>query len=338
MAGTSCSSGLNNLLSGSKTTETKLPCWYTNAQTNLINKANTASTNAPTGISGTNIQNAVNTLNSPTNPFANAESTLNSIASGAAHPFTVCATTGQVNPDTNTALGGLFAAQRQQLCQMLPQAIAPVQAGAVGSGNFGSLRGQTAINSARANAFDTLAAQQMQAALQNQATGATAAGAEGNVGAQCVSAQLNTGTAQLNAPYQNAANYANILSTLNAPKTCITQCQLSPLSMISTLAGVPGAFCKLTQSITGTGAGTLTNLWKTLFGGSGGLCCSSLTKCKTTGYCKSSCGNLIVCKNDQSGQYSGCSSTATSTGGTSAADVANAAQDAGYTSYDPNQP
>ena len=272
---TTCSSGLNSLLSGSKVTQTTLPSWYSNAQQNLINQAGTAQANAPTGIGGTNIQNAVTSLNNPNNQFQNASSALNTIAQGAANPFSTNAQ-GVTTPNTNTALGGLFAAQRQQLCQLLPQTIAPVQACAIGSGNFGSLRGQTAVDTAKTNAFDTLAAQQMQSALQNQSTGATAAGALGNVGAQCVSAQLNTGTAQLNAPYQSAANYANILGTINAPKTCTTQCQLSPLNAISTLAGTPAVLCKLATSVTGTGPGTLRGLYCSIFGGNGG---TNVTKC-----------------------------------------------------------
>jgi len=276
MAGTTCSSGLNSLLSGSKVTQTTLPNWYTTAQQNLVNTAGKALSGAPTGIGQTTAQNAVNTLNAPTNAFSTATNALGTIAQGAANPFSLCASTGQMTPNTGTPLGGLFAAQRQQLCQLLPQTLAPVQACGIGSGNFGSLRSQTALNTAKTNAFDTLAAQQMQSALQNQATGATAGGALGNVGAQCVAANLNTGTAQLNAPFLPASNYSSIINAINAPKTCTTQCQLSPLSSISTLAGTPAVLCKLASAVGGTGPGTLRGLYCSLFNGGGA---KNITSC-----------------------------------------------------------
>ena len=275
MAGTTCSSGLNSLLSGSKVTQTTLPNWYTTAQQNLVNTAGKALAGAPTGIGQTTAQNAVNTLNAPANPFSMAACALGAIAKGAADPFTTSAQ-GITTPNTNTPLGGLFAAQRQQLCQLLPQTLAPVQACNIGSGNFGSLRSQTALNTAKTNAFDTLAAQQMQAALQNQAAGATAGGALGNVGAQCVAANLNTGTAQLNAPFLPASNYSSIVNAINAPKTCTTQCQLSPLSSISTLASTPAVLCKLASAVGGTGPGTLRGLYCSLFGGGGA---KNITSC-----------------------------------------------------------
>jgi len=327
MAGTTCSSGLNSLLSGSKVTQTTLPNWYTTAQQNLVNMAGSGAANAPTNIGQTTAQNAVNKLNAPTNAFSTATNALGTIAQGAANPFSLCASTGQMTPNTGTPLGGLFAAQRQQLCQLLPQTLAPVQACGIGSGNFGSLRSQTALNTAKTNAFDTLAAQQMQSALQNQATGATAGGALGNVGAQCVAANLNTGTAQLNAPFLPASNYSSIINAINAPKTCTTQCQLSPLTAINTLAGTPAVLCKLATSVTGTGPGTLRGLYCSIFGSSapGNLTCAAL-KTLPCGRKVSSCGNLIVCQQDKSKCFSGALCTATSTGATGAACVTNAAQ------------
>jgi len=120
---TTCSSGLNSLLSGSKVTQTTLPNWYTTAQQNLVNTAGKALSGAPTGIGQTTAQNAVNTLNAPANPFSMAACALGTIAKGAADPFTTSAQ-GITTPNTNTPLGGLFAAQRQQLCQLLPQTLA----------------------------------------------------------------------------------------------------------------------------------------------------------------------------------------------------------------------
>ena len=158
-------------------------------------------------------------------------------------------------------MGGLFQAQNQQLNQLLPYQTAGTEAGAIGSGNFGSLRGQTAVDTSRANAFDTLAAQQMQAALQNQSTGATAAGTLGNVANQGITAGLTTGAAQMNAPYQGALNYANLINSVNAPTTVSQQNQMSPLSMIGSLSSIPSAASGLLGSlgITGSSFGGLGN-------------------------------------------------------------------------------
>jgi len=255
MAGTTSSSGLNNLISSTNQQQTTLPSWYDTAQQNVINQAGSALGQAP-GLGQTTAQGAINTLQGATNPFTQAQTSLNQIASGAANPFTTDPTTGVTTPNTNTALGGLFSAQQQQLNQLLPQLTSGAEAGAIGSGNFGSLRGQTAVDLARGNAFDTLAAQQMQSALQNQQAGASAGSALGNVGAQGVTADLTTGAAQMNAPFQAPTNYANLVNAVNAPATVSLQNQLSPLQMISSLASAPTAAGNLLTSIFGQGSGT----------------------------------------------------------------------------------
>ena len=255
MAGTTTSSGLNNILSSTNQQQTTLPSWYDAAQQNVINQAGSALGQAP-GLGQTTAQSAINTLQGPSNPFTQAQTSLNQIATGAVNPFTTNPITGVTTPNTDTPLGGLFSAQQQQLNQLLPQMTSGTEAGAIGSGNFGSLRGQTAVDVARGNAFDTLAAQQMQSALQNQQTGATAAGALGNVGAQGVTADLTTGAAQMNAPFQAPTNYANLVNAVNAPGTVSLQNQQSPLQMISSLAGAPTAAGNLITSIFGKGSGT----------------------------------------------------------------------------------
>jgi hypothetical protein len=227
--GTTCSSGLNNALSNSVVAQTTLPSWYSAAQQNIVSGAQNALNQAPSA-TGTTLQNSVNNLNNQNNAFRQGQSALNTIASGAANPWITCSTTGAVNPNTNTAMGGLFAAERQQLNQLLPTTIAPCQANAVASGNFGSLRGQTAVDTAKTNAFDTLAAQQMTAALNNQSTGATAAANLGNIGAQCNTAQLATSNAQYAAPFNAETSYANLINAVKAPGTQTTQTQLSGLN------------------------------------------------------------------------------------------------------------
>ena len=248
--GTTCSSGLNNLLATSAVTQTTLPNWYNNAQQNIISGAQSATQAAP-DFQNTVGQNAITNLQNPNNQFGQASNALGQISSGAANPWIVCQASGQVSPNVNTAMGGLFQAQDQQLNQLLPTTIAPQQAAAVGSGNFGSLRGQTAVDTAKANALATLSAQQMQSALQNQATGASAANALGNVGAQCINANLTGGTAQMNAPFQTPGNYANLINAINAPTTATEQAQLSPLQAISALGSLPKAVCSLLSSFGG---------------------------------------------------------------------------------------
>jgi hypothetical protein len=189
-------------------------------------------------------------------------------------------------------MGGLYAAQRQQLNQLLPTTVAPCQANAVASGNFGSLRGQTAVDTAKTNAFDTLAAQQMASALQNQATGVNAASGLSSSGAQGINANLTTGTAQMNAPYTSASNYANIINAVNAPNTVTTQQQLSPLAAANTIYGTA---CKLAAST--TGKNILCMLGVTSKGGvTGSGTGTTATTCSTTG-CSSvslNCGNGSV--------------------------------------------
>ena len=260
MAGTTGSSGLNNMLASTNQVQTTLPSWMDTAQQNVINQAGNAAGAAP-GFGQTTAQQAVNTLQGPNNPFTQAQGSLNTIASGAANPWIVDQTTGNVTPNTNTALGGLFQAQDQQLNQLLPTLTSGSEAGAIGSGNFGSLRGQTAVDTAKANAQANMLAQQMTAAIQNQQTGASAAGALGNVGAQGTTADLTTGAAQMNAPFQGATNYANLVNSINAPTTVSQQNQMSPLTMLGSLAQVPSAASGLLGSlgITGSSFGGLGN-------------------------------------------------------------------------------
>lgn len=260
MAGTTGSSGLNNLLTDTNQTQTTLPSWMDAAQQNVINQASAASSTAPT-FGQTTGQQAVNTLQGPNNPFTQGQTTLNQIATGAANPWIVDPTTGNVTPNTNTAMGGLFSAEQNQLNQLLPTQTAGTEAGAIGSGNFGSLRGQTAVDTAKANALATLQAQQMTAALQNQSTGSQAASGLGTLGTQGTTADLTTGAAQMNAPFQNATNYANLINSINAPATVSTQNQMSPLSMLGSLSTVPSAASGLLGSlgITGSSFGGLGN-------------------------------------------------------------------------------
>ncbi len=227
--------GLTNTLSDTQQTTTTLPAWYDQAQQNVINQGQQALTGAPQ-LGQTVAQGAINTLQpGAQNPFTQAQGTLQQISSGAANPWITDAS-GNVTPNTDTAMGGLFKAQDQQLNQLMPTTVAPTQAQGIGSGGFGGLRAQTAVDTAKTNAMSTLQAQQMNAALQNQQYGSQAAANLGNVANQGINAQMNVGQAQQNAPFQNVGNYASLLGTLQAPTTVDSQKQMSPLTQAATIA------------------------------------------------------------------------------------------------------
>jgi hypothetical protein len=146
-------------------------------------------------------------------------------------------------------MGGLFAAQDQQLRHLIPQTVAPADAGAIANGQFGSLRGDTAADTAITNAQANLTAQQMNAALQNQQTGVNASTGLGNVGAQGTSAETTLGQIQQNAPMTAVADFANVLNTIKSP-TSTTQSYTIPLA-----AQVGGL-----QALYGTGSSLLNGL------------------------------------------------------------------------------
>jgi hypothetical protein len=270
MPGTTGSTGLNNLLESSNQVQTTMPAWYDAAQQNIINQAGTAMGAAPQ-FQNTVGQQAVNLMQNPNNPFAQASSTLGQISSGAANPWITDAS-GNVTPNTQTAMGGLFSAQQNQLNQLLPTVTAPQQAAGIGTGQFGSLRGQTAVDTAKANALATLQAQQMEAALQNQQIGSAAAANLANVGTQNLAGALTTGQAQQNAPYQSLGNYANLVNALTVPGTVTQQNQQSPLQAVSVLAGLPSTGANLLNQVFGSSdtSGSILNLLSSL-PGVGGL-------------------------------------------------------------------
>jgi hypothetical protein len=237
MALSSITSGLNtaanqigSLSTDSTSTATTLPSWYTAAQQNLVNNAITNSANVPQ-LQNTVAGNAINQLNGPNNPFTNAQSTLQTISSGAANPWITNAD-GSITPNTNTALGGLAASEQQMLNTTLPGIGAQAGAGGTATGQFGSLRGQTAQQQAYANALAAMNKDLNQAALTNQATGANAASAESQSGAQGTAAETTLGQAQQASPLTSTANLASILGTVQAPTTVTNTSNLSPLSVL----------------------------------------------------------------------------------------------------------
>lgn len=247
--------GLNSLIANQTNQTTSLPSWYDTAQKNLASGAATAAGQVP-GISDTVVGNQVAKLSGAANPFTQGQTALNTIASGAANPWITDAS-GNVTPNTSTAMGGLFAAQNQQLNQLLPNYLAPVQGANIGSGNFGSLRGMTAVDKAKADAFAALLPAQMQAALQNQQTGVSAGTGLGTTGQQEAQSNIATGTFQQNAPMAAQTALANIINPMRTGTTVNNQTQISPLNQIAGLVSVLNGVGGNTGLLSSLGLGNL---------------------------------------------------------------------------------
>ena len=228
--------GLSNLIADTTTSSTTNPDWLTTAQADTAGRAVNAANNVP-GLSGTTGQLSVNNLNNANNAFSQGQTSLNTIASGAANPWLDSGA-----PDTSTPMGGLFAAQQNYFNQLLPNVTAPTTAQSIGQGNFGSLRALTANNKAIGDAYNQLVTQQNQAALQNQATGVQAGAGLSNLGQQQNAAQLNTAQFQQSAPLAAATGESAILGNLkNTPSTVTGKTNLSPLSQVNSVASLAGS-------------------------------------------------------------------------------------------------
>lgn len=243
--------GLSNLIANTTEKATTLPSWMDQAQQNVVNQATAGATQVPQ-LQNTVAGQAINTYGGASNPFAQAQNTLGSIASGAANPWITNPTTGQVTPNTNTALGGLFQAQNQQLQQLAPNITAVPTAAGTASGQYGSLRTQTAADKALADAQADLFAKQMTAALQNQQTGVQAGTGMGNIGAQEITGANTLTGLQQTAPLSSSANLAKILASLNVPATEKQTVTVSPLNQIGALTSALGGGTNAVNSLLNT--------------------------------------------------------------------------------------
>jgi hypothetical protein len=234
--------GLNDLVTNKETTSTTLPSWYSTAQQGLVNQA--TGVNAP-AIGDTAAQSAVSAFGTGS-PFSAGQNILQSIGSGAANPWLV-SETGQVTPNVNTAMGGLYKSQQDYLNEIMPDIDAGPTAAAISGGGFGSRMNLSGIANARANAASDLFQKQMQSALQNQQTGVSAGVGLGNVGQQLVQGALNTGQFQQNAPYAGATNLAGILGKVQPGQTQEKAVELGGLNQImGLLAATQGGLGSLT--------------------------------------------------------------------------------------------
>jgi len=224
--------GLSNMLTNKEVSTESLPSWFTNAQQQAVSAI--SNVQAP-AVADTAAQSAINAFKPATSPFGSAQSTLESIGSGAANPWLA---SGQ--PNTATPMGGLFAAQTEQAKQFMPEIDTQATARSIAGGDFGSAMNLGGVSRARSNFLTDLYQKQMQSALQNQQTGVAAGSALGNVGNQLVQSALNTGTFQQNAPYASALNLANVVGKLQAPKTTTKSMDLGFLNQLGALGSLLG--------------------------------------------------------------------------------------------------
>jgi len=236
------------------TTTTTLPSWFTTAQQSIATQA-PQTYQAATAPGSTVAAGLISDLNSQTaNPFTTAISGLQTAQTANANPFLSSGA-----PDTTTPLGGLFASQNAKLDQILPQLTEQVGAGGIGTGNYGSLRGQTATNTARAGALTTLAEQQNKAYMDAMQQSIQAGQALGNVGSQYGTTNVNVANQEMMGGLPSLAKYSDIINAMGptTDKTVATVGKGSPYeNLLKTLnaAGTAGmAWDKLSSGNTGLG-------------------------------------------------------------------------------------
>lgn len=237
--------GLNEYLTDTAVTTEAMPSWFTGAQEKLIEKAGQVVSPA---IGATTAQKAIDVFGAQ-GPFGSAQSTLETIGSGAANPWiTKTDAMGRrtTTPNVATPLGGLFSAQQQYLNQILPDISAAETAKSIAGGGFGSRMNLSAVERAKAAAAADLFQKQMSAALQGQQTGVQAATGLGTLGSQLAKGALETGTFEQAYPYANLVNLSNIYGRIGpyAGKTTEQTKDLSLLGQIGALgqlfSGAPG--------------------------------------------------------------------------------------------------
>jgi hypothetical protein len=234
------------------TTTTTLPSWFTTAQQAIATQAPQTYQGA-TAPGSTVAAGLISDLNSQTaNPFTTAISGLQTAQTANANPFLSSGA-----PNTASPLGGLFASQNAKLDQILPELTAQVGAGGIGTGNYGSLRGQTATNTARAGALTTLAEQQNKAYMDAMQQSIQAGQALGNVGAQYGTTTMNTANQEMMGGLPTLAKYSDIINAMGPTtnKEVATVGKGSPyenlLKAFNAVGAAGSAYDKLTSGSTG---------------------------------------------------------------------------------------
>jgi hypothetical protein len=230
--------GLNSLISNTTTQATNLPSWYDTAQQNLASGASAAAAQVP-GVGATPVAGVAEKMMSGASPFTQAQTSLGNIAAGAANPWLTDAS-GNITPNTGTAMGGLFKAQTDYLTNMMPEIGAAPTAGAIGSGGFGSKMNLAGVEKARANAINELFKNQMSSALQNQATGVSAGTGLSSSGSQEAQSGIGIGQFQQNAPIAGQTALANIINPMRTGTNVTNATQVSPLNQIAGIVSLLG--------------------------------------------------------------------------------------------------
>jgi hypothetical protein len=198
-----------SVFDSSSTVNTTLPSWFSSAQQDIALKAPTTLSAATTPANSV-LSGVVSNLNSETaNPFTSAISGLQTAQNANLNPWLASGA-----PDTSTPLGGLFAAQNAKLDQILPEIAAKEGAAGIFGGNMGSLRGQTAVNTARAGALTTLAEQQNKAAIDAMNQSIQAGSALGNVGSQYGTTGVNVAKQEMGGGLDQLAKYSDIINAM----------------------------------------------------------------------------------------------------------------------------
>jgi len=266
-------SALDDLTASTVSKTTTLPSWFDEAQKSVVSGGTAAAANMPK-IGDTTAGLAIDQLNDPNkNPFTAAQGSLNTIATGAANPWITDPVTGQVKPNTGTALGGLFSAQNDQLRSLIPQTVAPADAGAIAGGGFGSLRNLTAADTALTSAQADLFSKQMQAALTNQQTGVNAATGLSNSGEQGIKSEMDVGAIEQADPMKASGALATLLSNVKAPGTVDETTHQSPLAILGALGkAYSGSTTNPDGSVNTPGLGDIwgkiynSSIWDDIFG------------------------------------------------------------------------
>ena len=243
------------------TTTTTLPSWFTSAQQNIASQA-PITYGATTAPGQTTAAGLINTLNSQTaNPFTTAISGLQASQNANANPWLPSGA-----PDTSTPLGGLFAAQNAKLDTLLPEITAREGAQGIAGGNYGSLRGETATETARAGALANLNADQFKAALDASQQSIQAGQALGNVGSQYGTTAVNTANQEMLGGLPSLAKYSDIINAMGPTtnKDVTTVGKGSPYeNLLKGLTAAGSAGASIDKILSGsTGLGWLDNILK----------------------------------------------------------------------------
>lgn len=195
----------------SDTQTTQLPEWYNQAQQNLVNLGQQALPGAQAA-AGQATQN-INQLAGQTGTAnQQAISGLQTIGQNAANPWLQGGGFNQ-----NTPLGQAFQGQQGAI----DQAIQGGRAGAegIGAGQFGSLRGLTAANTAAGNVALQQSQNQIDSYLKGQGLGIQANQAVSSTGNEALQGALNAGNFAVNSQYAPLTAYSNLLAQSKAPTT-----------------------------------------------------------------------------------------------------------------------